>query len=71
MEGGSTVIEVITYGVLALIILGMVALLVRTFTLALGFLWLPLSDALQRWTLTRRWVERRAAEGDGGVGDER
>ena len=61
MEGGNTFIEFITYGILAFIILGMIALLIRTLTLALGFLSLPLSDALQRWRPTRQWLERRAA----------
>ncbi len=59
MEGGSTIIEYITYGILALIILAMVALLVRTFTLAIGFLSLPIGEALQRWGPARRWIERR------------
>ena len=61
MEGGSTFIEFITYGILAFIILGMIALLIRTLTLALGFLSLPLADVLQRWRPTRQWLERRVA----------
>ena len=61
MEGGSTLIEILTYGILALIILAMIALLIRTLTLALGFLSLPLAEALQRWRPTREWLERREA----------
>ena len=60
MEGGSTILKFITYGILAFILLGMIALLIRTFTLALGFLSLPLADVLQRWRPTRQWLERRA-----------
>lgn len=67
MEGGSTVIEYITYGILALIILAMIALLMRTFTLAIGFLSLPIGEALQRWAPTRRWIERRAARHTDGT----
>jgi hypothetical protein len=61
MEGGSVILKFITYGILAFIILGMIALLIRTLTLALGFLSLPLADALQRWRPTRQWLARRAA----------
>ena len=61
MESGSTLIEILTYGILAFVILAMIALLIRTLTLALGFLSLPLAEALQRWRPTREWLERREA----------
>jgi hypothetical protein len=61
MESGSTLIEVLTYVILAFVILAMIALLIRTFTLALGFLSLPLAEVLQRWRPTREWLERREA----------
>lgn len=70
MEGGSAILKFITYGILAFILLGMIALLIRTLTLALGFLTLPLADALQRWRPTRQWLERRAAR-RGPKADER
>ena len=53
MEGGNPFIEYVTYGIAALIILAMIALLIRTLTLVIGFLSLPLSDALHRWRPTR------------------
>ena len=61
MEGGSDIFRYITYGIAAFVILAMIALLVRTFTLAIGFLSLNFADALQRWRPAREWFERRQA----------
>ena len=58
MEGGSRIFEYITYGIAAFVIIAMIALLIRTFTLAIGFLTLPFADALDRWPWARRWLER-------------
>jgi hypothetical protein len=67
MEGGSRFIELFTYGIIAFVLLAMIAFLARTLMLTLGFLSLPLSDVLQRWRLTRRWLERHLAKRDGGA----
>ena len=53
MEGSNAFIEYLTYGIVALVLLAMIALLIRTLTLVIGFLSLPLSDALHRWRPTR------------------
>ena len=65
MEGGSRIFEFITYGMVAFVVLAMIALLIRTFTLVIGFLSLNFAESLQRWLPARRWLERRlAAEQD-------
>jgi len=53
MEGGNAFIEYVTYGIAALIILAMIALLIRTLTLVIGFLSLTMADAWHRWRPTR------------------
>ena len=53
MEGGNPFIEYVTYGIAALIILGMIALLIRTLTLVIGFLSLTMADTWHRWRPTR------------------
>lgn len=60
MEGSNAFIEYLTYGIVALVLLAMIALLIRTLTLVIGFLSLPLADALQRW---RRDEGTRVEEG--------
>ena len=64
MEGGSRFLEYITYGIIAFVLAVMIYFLGRTLKFVLGFLLLPLSDLLQRWPTTRRWMERRPVERD-------
>ena len=64
MEGGNRFLEYITYGIIAFVLAVMIYFLGRTLKFVLGFLSLPFSDLLQRWGPTRRWIERRPAEGD-------
>ena len=62
MEDGNRFIEILTYGVIAFVVLAMIALLIRTLTLVIGFLSLTLADALHRWRPTPA-EESRAEEG--------
>ena len=65
MEGGSRFLEFVTYGIIAFVLAVMLYFFGRTLKFVMGFLSLPLSDVLQRWPLTRRWIERRIAQRDG------
>ena len=62
MEGGNAFIEYVTYGIVALVVLAMIALLIRTLTLVIGFLSLTLADAFNRWRPAREDEQRVKAE---------
>ena len=53
MESGSKFIEIVTYGIVALVVLAMIVLLIRTLTLVIGFLSLTMADTWHRWRPTR------------------
>jgi len=53
MEGSNAFIEYLTYGIVALVLLAMIALLIRTLTLVIGFLSLTMADTWHRWRPTR------------------
>ena len=59
MEGGSRIVEYITYVIIAIVIFAMVYFLGRTLKMVLGFLTLNFADAMHRWGPTRRWFARR------------
>jgi glutathione S-transferase len=61
MEGGSSVVTLITYGILGIVMLAILVLTVRALRLAVGLVSLTLADMLGRWPPVRRWLERWAA----------
>lgn len=71
MEGGSPVAEWITYAILAFVLLAMLALALRTLTVVLSILAIPLASTLSRIPAVRRalhgWGVRGAAGEPGGV----
>ncbi len=74
MEGGSPVLEWITYGIVAFVLLTLGVLFVRTAWFFLSLLAIPVTDALGRTRLfggvVRRWGER-GPRGEGTVLDPR
>ena len=71
MEGGSPVAEWITYAIIALVLLMMLALALRTVGVVLSILAIPLTSTLSRIPAVRRglhgWAVRGAAALPGGV----
>lgn len=64
MEDGSRFLEFVTYGIIAFVLAVMLYFFGRTLKFVMGFLSLPLSDLLQRWRPTRRWIEGHLARRD-------
>lgn len=67
MEGGGSVINLISLAILAVVLFALAWFAVRTVMFALGFLSLPLAEALARWPAARRWMERRNRARDAGA----
>jgi hypothetical protein len=64
MEGGSSILTIITYGILGIVILAILVLTVRALRLAVGLVSLTLADLLGRWPVARRCLVRWGAPKD-------
>ena len=63
MEGGSPVLEWITYAIIGLVLLAMLALALRTVSVVLSILAIPLTSTLSRIPAVRRGLHRWGMRG--------